>query len=347
MALLDSGTSALAVALRFAAQRRPGRPVLLPAWGCYDLATAADAAEVEVGLYDLDPATLGPDWDSLASGLRGEPAAVVAVHFFGVPVDLQRLSTLTRAAGAALIEDAAQGAGGELGGKPLGAWGDLSLLSFGRGKGLTGGRGGALLAHQESWREAVATVALPPGRESAAEAIALLAQWLLTRPGIYRLPASLPWLGLGQTVYHPPHPAAGLSALAAGTLAVTLDLAISEADRRRRHAAWLRERIALGACQVPSGVAGGVPGWLRLPVVLPREQSAALSKGSARALGIYPGYPLALAELPGFGARLTERNTPTPGARELARRLVTLPTHGGLRDADLERLVAWCGRQIA
>ena len=68
--LTDSGTSALALALRMAVAARPDRPtVALPAWACYDLATAADAADVGVVLYDLDPATLGPDWASLDRAL--------------------------------------------------------------------------------------------------------------------------------------------------------------------------------------------------------------------------------------------------------------------------------------
>ncbi|HET7599018.1 MAG TPA: hypothetical protein VFK09_01925, partial [Gemmatimonadales bacterium] len=53
--LTDSGTSALALALRAAVRERPGA-VALPAYGCYDIATAADAAEVRFALYDIEPA---------------------------------------------------------------------------------------------------------------------------------------------------------------------------------------------------------------------------------------------------------------------------------------------------
>jgi hypothetical protein len=53
--LTDSGTSALALAMQAAVRRSPGKPILLPSYGCYDLVTAAMAAGVEVGWYDIEP----------------------------------------------------------------------------------------------------------------------------------------------------------------------------------------------------------------------------------------------------------------------------------------------------
>jgi dTDP-4-amino-4,6-dideoxygalactose transaminase len=346
LALVDSGTTALALAFRLAAARRPGQPMLLPAWGCYDLATAADAADVPVLLYDLDPATLGPEWDSLERALRAEPAAVVAAHFYGLPVDLARISELIGATGPVLIEDAAQGAGGWVGGRRLGAIGALSVLSFGRGKGMTGGKGGALLANDPAWASQVGRFSFPARRGSASEAVALVAQWALTRPSLYGLPARMPWLGLGETVYHPPHSAGPLTALAAGTLDVTIRLTDQEADQRRAHADWLIESLGASAIRPCAPPAGSRPGWLRLPLRLGGLADPAPADRLVRSLGIYPGYPLSLADLAGFAPRLVAPKEPVPGARELARRLVTLPTHGAVTQRDLERLRAWClGRQ--
>ncbi len=342
LALTDSGTTALGLALRLAAARRPGRPVLLPAWGCYDLATAADFADARVACYDLDPDTLGPDWDSLARALQLEPAAAVGVPFFGVAIDWPKFAALVTSAGAVPIEDAAQGAGGTSGGRPLGGMGDLAILSFGRGKGVTGGSGGALLAHDSVWAAAVGALELSAGRGGIRDVFALGAQWILTRPSLYGLPAGLPWLGLGQTVYHPPHPAEGLSAFAAGTLSITLDLAAAEAAARRRNAQVLLERLAGTRARLVTPPAGTEAGWLRMPVILPGEANASVAGDSrARSLGIYPGYPKTLGELPGFRRRVTALEVAMPGARVLAHELVTLPTHGGVRRSDLERLVQW------
>ena len=107
---VDSGTSALRMAMT-AAGRAGRTAIALPAWGCFDLATAADGADVPVHLYDVDPSTLGPDWPSLERALANRVAAVVVVHPFGLAVDVERARGLAHAAGALLIEDAAQGAG--------------------------------------------------------------------------------------------------------------------------------------------------------------------------------------------------------------------------------------------
>ena len=116
--LTDSGTSALRLALSLALPS--GGSVALPAWGCYDLATACDGAGVDVLLYDLDPVTLGPDWASLRAALEAGARAVVVVHFYGLPVAIGEVCALARGYGATVVEDAAQGAGASLGGRGCG-----------------------------------------------------------------------------------------------------------------------------------------------------------------------------------------------------------------------------------
>ena len=134
--LLDSGTSALTLALRAARRgaEAAGRVplVALPAYGCFDLATAAVGADVRIVLYDLDPATLGPDWPSLERALAHRPAAVVAAHLHGVPVDVAHVARLAAEVDAVVIDDAAQGVGASIAGRPLGSFGSLGILSFGR-----------------------------------------------------------------------------------------------------------------------------------------------------------------------------------------------------------------------
>jgi dTDP-4-amino-4,6-dideoxygalactose transaminase len=342
LALTDSGTSALALAFRLAVARRPGRPVLLPAWGCFDLVTAALAADVPVLFYDVDPATLGPDWSSLEAAVRLDPAAVVAVHFYGLPIDWAEFGAAVRRSGAAIIEDAAQGTGAEIGGRPVGAFGDLAVLSFGRGKGTTGGRGGALLANAPPWVADIEGLRLPTPRGGLADAVALMAQWILTRPSLFGLPAGLPWLGLGQTVFRAPHPVGGLNALAAGVLGSTLVLAAAETEARRRNAGLLTQGLRGSRLELIRDVPGARPGWLRLPARL--RSGSAQDVGTdprARALGIYPGYPKVLDELPGMTERVAERVGDLSGSKELVERLITLPTHSAVHDADVQRLVAW------
>ena len=339
--LTDGGTSALALALCAGAQHGPG-PVALPAYCCYDIATAADGAGVQVLLYDLEPATLGPDLQTLRTALEQGARTVVVAHLYGIPVDLGAVRNLAGRYDALLIEDAAQGAGGSYGGRPLGSLGSLGVLSFGRGKGVTAGRGGALLANDDAGVAALSTIRgrLLPARTSGMEPIALLTQWLLARPSLYVIPASLPFLGLGETVHRPPREPRGMSPFALGVLRRTLPSADGEAATRRAHAARLLERLRPGgrnleAVRVP---AGGVPGYLRLPVVVAGEWRDRLRSHAARVLGIMPGYPGRLGELAGFGTRVRNRGASFPGASRLVASLITFPTHGLLSEPDLQAL---------
>ncbi len=341
--LTDSGTSALRLALSAATARKGASTlVALPAWSCYDLATAADGAKVGVVLYDLDPATLGPDWESFDAALAHSPAAVVVVHPFGIPVAMNEVRRRATARGSLVIEDAAQAVSAELDGRPAGSHGDMGILSFGRGKGWTGGGGGALLLGEP----APPDVALPESERLASShgATGVLAkslvQWALGRPSLYGIPASLPFLGLGQTVYHSPHaPSRPTDAMAAMLLAVS-PLLDAEVAIRRQHAAQLREIIeSTGAGTVP-GSREGHASWLRLPLLPGTTAARRLGGSAARRLGILPGYPIPLARLPGFAQRL-KHQVPTPGADQLAAQLHTVPTHSLLTRADLQRLEQW------
>jgi len=340
--LTDSGTGALTLAIKACLAGFPGSAVALPAYACYDLATAADGAGAPVVLYDVDPATLAPDVASLGRALERGARAVVLVHLYGIPVDPEPVRELCGAAGAWLIEDAAQGAGASLRGRPLGAFGDLAVLSFGRGKGNTAGRGGALLARDARAAALVDSVrrdVLPPGR-GFKELVQLKVQWLFGRPWLFAIPASLPFLRLGATVYRPPSGVRELSAVAAHTLEVTLPLSAGEAEARRANAAWLLERFrpGLAAVRVPPD---GVAGYLRLPFVVEGPIQAAIDSAPAYALGIMPGYPKALCDLAGFGERVVNRSDRFDGARLLAERLATAPVHSRLSAADSGSLARW------
>ena len=332
----DSGTSALMLALRIA-KAAGRRRVALPAYGCYDLATACDGAGVEVALYDLDPATLGPDWASLEGVLAGGADIVVVAYLYGIPVDLDRVSSLVSRFGAMLIEDAAQGVGAIWAGRPLGAHGELAVLSFGRGKGLSGGAGGLLMARG---RAGVGDLPLGVGTRAGPRPLAVYAaQAILGRPSLYWLPAMLPMLELGVTKYHPPHEPLSMARSALGLLPRAACAVEAESSIRRGHAARL---MAALSPQWRQGVAvsppGSLPGYLRLPVLAP-DPAQAMQADRLGRLGITRSYPLSLADLPGFGARQRWDLDAFPGSRALAQRLVTFPSHRWVDD-NLAREIA-------
>jgi dTDP-4-amino-4,6-dideoxygalactose transaminase len=341
--LTDSGTSALRLALAGTVRLDP-RPVALPGYGCYDLASAAQGAGARVALYDVEPTSLGPDRESLAALHSTGLAAVVVAHFFGHLVDVRACG---EAVGDALIiEDAAQGSGGRLHGRPLGSFGSLAVLSFGRGKGVTGGAGGALLAHDERGSAIVEwarSLSVPErGTRGAAPLAALVAQKLLGRPEMYALPSALPFLHLGETVYHPPRAPRGMPESSVAALGRVLPDVVEEVTRRARNARRLEISLAASPrLRSMKRVAGGEPGYLRLPALVRQGGRDALLTRRVERLGVASGYPTTLAALPSLIPRLTVAEPRLPGSSLLAGTLMTLPTHSLLTERDVRAIEDW------
>ena len=178
---------------------------------------------------------------------------------------------------------------------------------------------------------------LPPPTLGMKELIQLAAQWLLARPSLYGIPASLPFLHLGETIYRRPLPVRGLSAVAARTLAETLPLVERETEVRRANAKRLLARCGPGVRPVRAP-ASAEPGYLRLPLLTASTTRNAAASAAARSLGIVPGYPQALCDLAGFAERVVNGSDAFPGARLLAEHLITFPTHSLLDEGDLARL---------
>jgi dTDP-4-amino-4,6-dideoxygalactose transaminase len=310
----------------------------LPAFSCYDVASAAVGAEVRgIRVYDLDPETLAPDLDSLEEAFLSGIRVAVISPLYGLPPDWEALEALAQRHGALLIEDAAQGHGASYRRRPLGSLGAMSVLSFGRGKGWTGGSGGALLL-----RHGPGPGAEPAGVDAPTSGlrvgVATLAQWALGRPSLYGIPMSLPGLKLGETVYHPPTPVRSMTPLSADLVARTRAAAEAEAAVRRRNARkWLSELRGYPMVRLLAPAPDAVAGYLRLPIRMPAGLGSLSTPSDARRLGVAASYPTVLAELPPVRARLVTARS-SPGADVLVRELLTIPTHSLLREPERRAL---------
>jgi len=342
--LTSSGTVALEIAIRLARVASGGSAVALPAFACFDVATAAVGSGARIALYDLDPATLGPDPDSLTQALAAGARTVVVAPIAGLPVDWDDVQRCAAAFGAVIVEDAAQGHGAQWRGRPLGSYGALSVLSFSRGKGWTGGRGGAVLVRDAALAEFARGLTLvePSWMDDAGTLALAAAQAAFSHPSRYGLAASLPFLHLGETRYRDPRPLARMTrtaaaVLLAGEFAANVEVATRRETAARLIAALAERRAPVTAMTIARGAS---PGFLRLPVRLGRAGRSA-PDAALRPLGVGPAYPSTLDQLPPVHARLIEHGR-WPGATTLVRELVTLPTHSritpAVRDAIVDRI---------
>lgn len=339
--LTDSGTSALVIALRLLVPK--GGTIAYPAYACIDLTAAALKADVKVRLYDLDPNTMSPDLDSVRKTMERGVDAIVVAHLYGYPADVPAVINLAAERGIPVIEDAAQAAGGLLRGIRLGGLADLSILSFNRGKGTTAGSGGALLARTPDQAEAIdrLTAQLPDGSRGARELVVLSAQWLLARSEIYRLPASIPALRLGEMTFRAASEPRAISAAAGAILPIALGMEDAEIAHRLGRAKEL-----LTVLQQTSGrlvpvrpVPGGEAGFLRLALLdtigdtLPNES-----------IGVLRGYPLTLDQHVQLRPILVDGESAGRGAQCLRDRLFTAPTHSRVTASDVGRFQRWVAR---
>jgi len=286
----------------------------------------------------VNPSTLAPDLASVTATLAEGAGVIVVAPLYGIPVDWEAIEQCAKAFGALAVEDAAQGHGAAWRGRPLGSLGRLSVLSFGRGKGWTAGEGGALVVRDEA-RVPESAPRQPGGVGELRVAIRALAQSILGRPEVYGLPAAVPWLHLGETRYREPQEPRAMSRTAAAVLERTLPHATREAELRRANAlAMLQSVESCGGVKTFPSPPGATPGYLRLPLKLAQGINGFADPARARRAGAAPGYPTTLADLPAVQRRLV-RARRWPGAEELVRTLVTLPTHSLVGEGDRDSLV--------
>lgn len=159
-----NGTAALHVCLRLVGVM-PGDEVLVPALTFVATANAVTYCGATPHFVDSDGETLGLSPSRLADylGEIAEPRpdgcynrrtgrrirAVVPVHIFGHPVDLDPLAELCERYRLELVEDAAESLGSYYKGRHTGQWGRVAALSFNGNKTITTGGGGALLSNDE------------------------------------------------------------------------------------------------------------------------------------------------------------------------------------------------------
>ncbi|OAN49285.1 aminotransferase DegT [Paramagnetospirillum marisnigri] len=145
-----NGTAALEICLHLAGVK-PGDQVVMPSLTFIATANAASHLGATCRFVDIEERTLGLDPARLDEHLiaaKGQPiAAVVAMHTFGHPVDLDGVAAVCARHGVPLIEDAAESLGSSYHGQHTGHHGRLAALSFNGNKIVTTGGGGAILTN--------------------------------------------------------------------------------------------------------------------------------------------------------------------------------------------------------
>jgi perosamine synthetase len=141
---VSSGTAALEIAVA-ALGLGPGDEVILPTFTIISCAAAILRSGATPIFVDSDARTWNMDVDQIQPLLNRRTRAIMAVHTYGLPVEMEPVLTLARDHGLHVIEDAAEANGLQYRGKPCGSFGDISTFSFYANKLVTTGEGGMVL----------------------------------------------------------------------------------------------------------------------------------------------------------------------------------------------------------
>ena len=156
----NSGTDALILALR-ALGIGPGDEVITASFSFFATAEAISAVGATPVFVEVDPVTYLIDLDRIEAAITPATRALIPVHLFGRPVDLESLMALAQRHSLKVIEDCAQATGASWNGKPVGSWGDVGCFSFFPTKNLgAAGDGGAVTCHDPALAQAMRELAV-------------------------------------------------------------------------------------------------------------------------------------------------------------------------------------------
>lgn len=148
-----SGTTALHLALA-ALGIGPGDEVLLPTFTMVATASAVHYVGATPVLIDAEPVTWNLDVSMVEAKVTPRTKAIIVVHTYGHPVDMDAVMLIARRHNLYVVEDAAEAHGADYRGRPVGSLGDVACFSFYANKIITTGEGGMVTSNN---REIAAT----------------------------------------------------------------------------------------------------------------------------------------------------------------------------------------------
>lgn len=140
----NSGTDALYLALR-ALKIGAGDEVITTPFTFVATGETVSQAGATPVFVDIDPHSFNLNLDSVEAAITSRTKAILPVHLFGQPVDMERVMAIARSHNLAVIEDCAQATGAEWAGQKVGSIGQIGCFSFYPTKNLGAcGDGGAM-----------------------------------------------------------------------------------------------------------------------------------------------------------------------------------------------------------
>ena len=130
-----------------------GDEVIMPTFTIISCAAAVVRSGAKPIVVDADPYSWNMDVNQVANAITSRTVAIMVVHIYGLPVDMDPVLKLAKLHGLAIIEDAAELIGGNYKGKLCGSFGNISTFSFYPNKHITTGEGGMVVTDDQELAE--------------------------------------------------------------------------------------------------------------------------------------------------------------------------------------------------
>jgi dTDP-4-amino-4,6-dideoxygalactose transaminase len=345
--LYESGTQALAAALIAAkAQKKvPDPEVIIPAYGCPALISAALYAGITPVLVDLKVDSPFFDVEAMKLNIKDNTVAVLAAHFLGMSEDVRNLATLLDR-DIFLIEDSAQYFKNDI---TKSVWhGDFVILSFGRGKPVSILRGGAVLCRSSEIKLSL------PGRKQIGSLTSCRLQQLLLNikiaiyniflsPGYYGIMQKLPFLHLGRTQFSKLEKVSRFPTCLSHYISRNMESDNKEILIRQK---WISSILKeIGSPEIQSlpekvGSPSDTP-LLRYPLLVSNVElrNKLFQALEAEGLGSSVMYSNIITDVPGVSdLDLRIGKGGNKNAMDFADKLITLPCHQGVKKDDVLRM---------
>jgi len=302
---LNSGTSALHLAF-LALGIGPGDEVITTPLTFVATVAAIRYTGATPVFVDIDPRSYTIDVDRIEAAITPRTKAIVPVHLYGQPADMDPILEVARRHGIRVVEDAAQAHGASYKGRPVGSMGDIACFSFYPGKNLGAyGEGGAAVTSDEALCRAIRT----------------LRDW-----------------GQEQR-YH--HILKGynyrMDGIQGAILRVKLKHLPAWTQARRRHAARYSRLLADRGIETPQSMPYGAPVHHVYPLLTPERDE---TQRALQAVGIQTGihYPIPVHLLEAH-RDLGYRAGDFPVSEKIASQELSLPMFAELTDSQIEAVV--------
>jgi dTDP-4-amino-4,6-dideoxygalactose transaminase len=306
---VNNGTSALHASL-LAIGLTAGDEVIVPSLTFVATAEVVALTGAQPIFVDIDPLTYCMDPEEIESVVTERTKAIIPVHLYGLPADMDVIMNLAKDYGLTVIEDAAQAHGAEYKSHKTGSLGNLACFSFYGSKNMTTGEGGMITTNQRDLAESLSLIR-NHGEGSYYQSVSLGHN--------YRMPELEAAIGYVQLQKLPQF-----------------------LDTRRKNAQYLHEELSnISQLQLPVVPEMYNPAWyvytIRISGANAAKRNKIMNRIRERRIDAQVYYPRPIHLMTFYRSRYG--STRLPRTETAARQVISLPVHPGLSEKDLYRIV--------